>query len=170
MQDYPGVLLLFNRGKENSVTENWHYDSTFLPEPPAMTILSAQAIPVGGDTMWCNQYLAYETLSPAMQNLLSGVRAKFTGARLANLAGKTGPVPNSFPPIVRTHPETGRRALFLGKPGDTVPRLEGISDDERYPILDYLYRHSVQPDEIYRHHWSAGEVKNLLTRGVTSTD
>jgi taurine dioxygenase len=158
LDDYPCVLPLTNRGKAQSVTENWHYDSTFLAAPPSATILSARDVPVGGDTMWSNQYLAYDTLSDGMKQLLSGVRAEFTGARLAKLAGGDRPIPRSFHPVVRTHPETGRKALFIGRPGDTVPRLENMTELESLPILRFLYDHSVAPDHIYRHRWSNGDV------------
>ena len=70
--------------------------------------------------MWSNQYLAFETLSSGMKALLEGVRGEFTGARLSKLADSEVPVPRSLHPIVRTHPETGRKALFVGRPGDTV--------------------------------------------------
>jgi len=158
LEDYPCVLPLSNRGKAGSVTENWHYDSTFLPAPPAATILSARDVPVGGDTMWCNQYLAYDSLSEGMKSLLEGVRAEFTGIRLAELAGDTSNVPFSLHPVVRTHPETGRKALFIGRPGDTVPRLEGMSDEESLPLIRFLYEHSISPDRIYRHRWRNGDV------------
>ncbi|MBT6275420.1 MAG: TauD/TfdA family dioxygenase, partial [Chromatiales bacterium] len=122
------------------------------------TILSAREVPVGGDTMWSNQYLAYETLSSGMQALLDGVRAEFKGTRLAALSGSTGPVPSSFHPIIRTHPETNRKALFIGRPSDTSPRLENMTEAESLPILQYLYQHSTQPDRIYRHRWNNGDV------------
>jgi len=158
LEDFPCVLPLTNRGKSGTVTENWHYDSTFLPAPPAATILSARDIPVGGDTMWSNQYLAYETLSDGMKALIEGVRAEFTGARLSKLAGSDRPIPRALHPVVRTHPETGRKALFVGRPGDTVPRLENMTEAESQPILKFLYEHSTQPDRIYRHRWSNGDV------------
>ena len=156
-KDFPMILELENRGKSRAVTENWHYDSTFEKAPPAITILSARDIPVGGDTMWCNQYRAYERLSPGMQRLLEGVRAEFTGARLAKLYGLPN-VPTSFHPVVRTPPETGRKALFIGRPGDTVPRLEDMTVEDSAPLLQYLYEHSIRPDNIYRHHWQNGDV------------
>ena len=158
IDDHPGVLSLTNRGKANTVTENWHYDSTFLPTPPSITILSARQIPVGGDTMWSNQYEAYETLSPGMQQLIEGLRAEFAGTRLASLAGGDVEVPKSLHPVVRTHPETGRRALFVGHPGDTVPRFENMTEAESRPLLDFLYEHSTQPDRVYRHTWSEGDL------------
>ncbi len=156
---YDGVLQLRNRGKAQSVTENWHYDSTFMAAPPALTILVARDMPAsGGDTMWSNQYLAYEALSDGMKQLLHGLRAKFQGLRLAKLYGHEGEVPYAYHPVVRTHPETGRKALFLGNPGDTVPHFEGMTEAESRPLLDFLYQHAVSPDRCYRHMWREGDV------------
>jgi taurine dioxygenase len=154
-----GVLALSNRGKEREVNENWHSDSTFMEAPPAITILVARDMPAaGGDTMWCNQYRAYDTLSAGMQQLLRGLRAKFTGKRLAILHQHEGPVPFAYHPIVRTHPETGRRALYIGHPGDTVPHFEDMTEAESRPLLDFLYQHASTPDNIYRHMWRPGDV------------
>jgi taurine dioxygenase len=158
LDDHPGVLQLYNLGKTKAVTENWHYDSTFLPEPPSMTILSAREIPVGGDTMWSNQYAAYEALSDGMKHLLDGLRAEFAGTRLAKRVGREGEAPSALHPVVRTHPETGRKALFVGHPGDTMRRLEAMTIEESRPIIEYLYAHSPTPDRVYRHRWSAGDV------------
>ena len=159
IEGYEGVLQLSNRGKAQSVTENWHYDSTFLACPPALTLLAARDMPAaGGDTMWSNQYLAYETLSEGMKRLLEGVRAKFQGLRLAKLYGHDGEVPYAYHPIVRTHPETGRKALFIGHPGDTVPHCEDMTEAESRPLLEFLYQHSVNPDRCYRHMWQPGDV------------
>lgn len=157
LPDYPGVLPLTNRGRAATVTNNWHYDSAFLSQPPAMTINSALEVPVGGDTMWSNQYLAYESLSSGLKDMLAGRRVCFTGARLAALAS-ADEVPSTYHPIVRRHPETGRDALFLGKPGSTVTHFEGMSAAESLPLLTYLYEHSVEPDRIYRHHFRNGDV------------
>ena len=77
---YPSVLRVPNMGKPATLTENWHFDSAYFEHPPPIAILAAQELPpVGGDTMWPYQYLAYEALSPTMQQLLSGLRAAFTG-------------------------------------------------------------------------------------------
>lgn len=158
LPDHPGVLQLRNLGKANAVTENWHYDSTFLPEPPSITILSARQIPVGGDTMWSSQYHAYETLSDGMKRLLDGVRAEFAGTRLAKRVGQESEAPSCFHPVIRTHPETGRKALFIGHPGDTVRRLEDMTPEESLPLVEYLYEHSTRPDRVYRHRWTEGDL------------
>jgi taurine dioxygenase len=159
VEGWPGLLQLTNAGKAHTITENWHYDSTFIPAPHALTILAAQKLPsAGGDTMWSNQYLAYETLSPGMKAMLAGVRARFTGTRIARRSGVEGEPPHAFHPVVRTHPETGRKALFVGHPGDTVPHFEHMTEAETRPLLDFLYEHSVQPDRVYRHVWQEGDV------------
>jgi taurine dioxygenase len=158
VEGYPGLLRLFNRGKAESVTENWHTDSSFQERPPAITILAAKELPaMGGDTIWCNQYIAYERLSDGMKKLLHGVRARFCGARLARTHGHQGDVPEQYHPIVRTHPETGRKALFVGHP-DTCTNIENMTVAESRPLLDFLYAHSVQPDTMYRHMWKPGDL------------
>lgn len=158
LPDHPAVLQLNNLGKANAVTENWHYDSTFLPAPPSLTMLSARRIPVGGDTMWSSQYHAYETLSEGMKRMLHGVRGEFAGTRLAKRVGKESEIPFSLHPVVRTHPETGRKALFVGHPGDTLRGLEDMTEEESLPLIEYLYAHSTKPDRVYRHHWVEGDV------------
>jgi len=158
LPDHPQVLPLRNLGKASAVTENWHYDSTFLPQPPSITILSAREIPVGGDTMWSSQYHAYETLSDGMKRLLDGVRAEFAGTRLAKRVGADTEVPTSLHPVVRTHPETDRKALFVGHPGDTMRCFENMTPEESLPLVEYLYEHSTRPDRVYRHRWSEGDV------------
>ena len=119
------------------------------------TILSARDVPIGGDTMWSNQYLAYETLSEGMKALLDGVRAEFTGARLAKLASSEGEVPRSFHPVVRTHPETGRKSLYIGS---HTQRFAGMTDAESEPLLDYLQAYSVRPEFTCRFRWEPGSM------------
>jgi taurine dioxygenase len=148
---FPGLLRLTNKGKDKTPTENWHYDSSFLEKPPAVTILAAKDLPAtGGDTMWCNQYLAYDRLSDGMKKMLEG-------ARLARAHAHQGEIPEMLHPVVRTHPDTGRKALFVGHP-ETCTNLENMTVAESRPLLDYLYAHSTQPDAIYRHMWKPGDV------------
>jgi len=71
-------------------------------------------VPRGGDTMWCHQYQSYERLSPVMKRMLEGVRVKFTGLRRVRTMGASdAPLPTEVHPLVRTHPETGRKALYV---------------------------------------------------------
>jgi len=158
LDGYPGILRVFNRGKAATPTEYWHPDSAYLEKPPAISILAARELPAtGGDTMFCNQYLAYESLSEGLKAYLQGVRGKFTGAIMARRTGHEGEVPYNYHPIVRTHPETGRKALYISHP-DTVPSFENMTDAESRPLLDYLYACGPQPDRSYRHIWQPGDV------------
>ncbi len=158
LDGYPGILRVYNRGKEATPTEYWHPDSAYLEKPPAVSILAAQELPsAGGDTMWCNQYLAYESLSEGMKTYLEGLRAKFSGAKMARRTGHEGEVPFTYHPVVRTHPETNRKALYISHP-ETVPAFENMTEAESRPILDYLYAQGPQPDRSYRHVWQPGDV------------
>lgn len=159
VEGHHGIIQLNNRGKEREINENWHSDSTFMAQPPKITILVARDIPqAGGDTMWNNQYLAYENLSDGMKRLLNGLRAKFTGTRLAKLFNHQEEIPYAYHPVVRTHPETGRKALYIGHPGDTVPHFEGMTEAESRPLLNFLYTHATNYDNCYRHMWRHGDV------------
>jgi taurine dioxygenase len=152
---FPGILRVPNMGKAETLTENWHFDSAFFEEPPPIAILAAQELPdLGGDTMWANQYLAYEALSRAMQHLLGDLRAAFTGTRVDD--GVRRDVVTTHP-VVRTHPATGRRALAIGRI-ESVPHLEGMTPEESRPIIEFLYRHVARPEFVYRHRWGQGDV------------
>jgi taurine dioxygenase len=153
---HPSVLRVTNMGKQGTLTENWHFDSAFFEEPPPLAILAAQRLPeVGGDTMWANQYLAYESLSATMQDLLSGLRAAFTGTRVGDDGQRHDVV--TYHPVVRTHPHTKRRALAIGRI-ESVPHLEGMTEAESRPLLRFLYEHASRPELVYRHRWSPGDV------------
>ena len=157
--EYPEVVQVRTTPKELVSTEAWHYDAPHTPVPPKITMLSAQVVPAGGDTMWSNQYLAYESLSPVMQRMLQGLRVHFRAVRLARSQGVSNSeeVPSAVHPLVRTHPETGRKALYIGH-ADNVVGIEGMTEGESRPLLNFLYQHSTQPDNVYRHMWRAGDV------------
>lgn len=153
---FPAVLRVTNMGKEQTLTENWHFDSAYFEEPPPIAILAAQSLPeIGGDTMWANQYLAYEALSPRMQELVSGLRAAYTGS-VVDDDGERREV-EVFHPVVRTHPETGRKALGIGRI-ESCPRFEGMTHEESRPIIEFLYHHASRPELVYRHRWGPGDV------------
>ncbi|MDH4147493.1 MAG: TauD/TfdA family dioxygenase [Acidimicrobiia bacterium] len=150
------VYSIHNRGKARTVTETWHYDSTYAAAPPAISFLSAETIPeAGGDTMWASQYAAYEALSPGMQRLIGGLRALHRDRSLYKLQGLDEPGPPSVHPVVRTHPETGRRALFVS---GQVTGFEDMTEAESRPLFDQLYTHAGRPDFTYRHRWQEGDL------------
>jgi taurine dioxygenase len=159
LDGFPEVIAVRNRGKANTTTEYWHSDSVFNPQPPALSILACLVLPPkGGDTMFANQYAAYETLSPGLSALADSLHAGYY--RDANmgrlLGGLHGAVKTAMHPVVRTHPITGRRALYL-TPDPTV-RLEGFSEAESHAIVALFAAHATQPALCYRHRWQPGDV------------
>lgn len=151
---HPEILLLENRGKKHTITEVWHSDVTCEVRPPAISILAARVLPdAGGDTMWANQYLAYDRLSDGMKQMLDGLRAVHAAFNL-----------EAVHPVVRTHPESGRKALFVN--AGFTSHFEGMTKAESKPLLDYLVAVASTPDLTYRHSWSPGDVVMWDNRGV----
>jgi taurine dioxygenase len=146
----------------------WHSDTTYLSQPPSATMLIARTVPPhGGDTMFANQYLAYETLSPALRKMLDGLKAISSSAKADTTKSREDRVRDSgrtdtseeyvaAHPAVRTHPETGRKALYVN-PAHTV-RFDGMSEAESAPHLDFLFRHQVRAEFTYRFSWRAGSI------------
>lgn len=132
------------------------------------SVLYAREIPpVGGDTLFANMYLAYETLSGGMKAFLQGLKAVNSAAKPDAAVGRiqrkterpTGEDEIkrvSVHPIVRTHPETGRRALYVNR-GHTV-KIDGFSEEESRPILEYLYLQQTRPEFTCRFRWTPGAV------------
>jgi alpha-ketoglutarate-dependent taurine dioxygenase len=146
----------------------WHTDVTFVRRPPLGSILRAVAVPpAGGDTHFSDQQAAFEALSPTLQGFLSGLTAVHDGkAQFQGILDQVGegrwegetltalePVEH---PVVRTHPETGARALFVN-PGFTS-HIKELGRPESDALLTFLYQHSVQPEFTVRYHWHEGDV------------
>ena len=141
----------------------WHSDTTYLECPPKATMLYARQLPpVGGDTLFANMNMAYESLSSGMRRLLDGMSAINSAQKGDAAATRTellrqrprdagATVTTAEHPVVRTHPETGRKALYVN-PGHTL-RIGGMSEAESAPILDYLYRHQTRPEFTCRFRW-----------------
>lgn len=151
---------------------DWHTDVTYVERPPMGSVLNAVVIPpAGGDTMFSDQQAAYEALSAPMQQFLGTLRAVHDGrAQFGKALAKRqaggdegewegekvttlGPIEH---PVVRTHPETGVRTLFVN-PGFTS-HLVGLHRAESQALLAFLYAHSVKPEFTMRYHWHAGDV------------
>lgn len=141
----------------------WHTDKSYHAVPSLMTMLHAVELPPdGGDTQFANMVLAYRALPQAMKDRLAGLRAIHSweasriksGSRPATEAEKSERPPVSHP-IVRTHPETGDKALYIGNHAGTI---EGLGDDEGEALLEELLAHATQPEFIYTHHWRPGDV------------
>lgn len=147
----------------------WHSDTAYLDQPPMATMLMAREIPPhGGDTMFANMYRAYEALSPAMRDLLEPLRAVNSSAladvsktredrvREADGVETTATDYEAVHPVVRTHPETGRKSLFVNIAH--TARFEGMTEEESRPILQFLFRHQVRPEFTCRFRWQVGSV------------
>ena len=144
----------------------WHSDTTYLTRPPMASMLYALEIPpYGGDTIFANQYAAYETLSEGLRKVLDALtavntstkadasktredRLKSAGAEMKALSGEH--------PVVRTHPETGRRALYVNI-GHTS-HFKGWAEEESRPLLEYLWQHQVKPEFTCRFQWQPGSI------------
>lgn len=151
---HPEILLLKNYGKAKSITEVWHSDVTCEQRPPSVSILRAVDLPdYGGGTMWANQYLAYERLSDGMKRMLDGMRAVHNAFNL-----------EATHPVVRTHPESGRKALFVN--AGFTRHFEDMTVAESQPLLRYLIEAATTPDLCYRHLWASGDVVMWDNRGV----
>ncbi len=174
MPEHPEILEIVKRPSDKrNFGGSWHTDQMFSPQPAMGTILYAKEVPsAGGDTMYANLYLAYETLSDGMKAMLANVKTVCVGdhfkghdgkSRKEFYAGKTemkvrdpGDVQTtSIHPLVRTHPETGRKLLYIG---GHVQGFEGMKDEESQPIIDYLMRHAVRPEFTCRFRWQTGSL------------
>jgi taurine dioxygenase len=146
----------------------WHSDTAYLERPPMGTMLVAREVPpAGGDTLFANMYLAYETLSEGMKRLLQGLigvnssaKASATRTREDRMRGDARSDARSEyiaeHPVVRTHPETGRKALYVNS-GHTL-RFKDMTEAESAPILNYLFDHLTRPEFTCRFRWQPGSL------------
>jgi len=144
----------------------WHSDTAYVERPPMASMLYAVEIPpYGGDTLFANQYLAYETLSEGLKQTLAGLvginsstKAEVSKTREDRLrdAGAEVKVLVGEHPVVRTHPETGRKALYVN--GGHTTQFKGWTERESRPVLDYLFEHQVQPEFTCRFRWEPGSL------------
>lgn len=169
LDDFPEITPILKKEDDHyNFGGVWHSDTVYQDLPPMGTMLYALELPpFGGDTLFANQYLAYESLSSGMQKMLDNLRAiNVSGKRKVqrtrthmmdrSSAGLTGDAFESCHPVVRTHPETGRKALYVNI-AHTI-RFEGMTDEESAPILEFLFEHQIQPEFTCRFRWSQGAV------------
>lgn len=158
---YPGIMEISG---PTPVTMIWHSDTTHNPRPPSITMLVARTIPpYGNDTLFSNQHAAYEGLSDGFRSVLDGLSAVHAGTALAYDAG-LDEITHAVHPVVITHPETGRKALYVN--ADYTRHFDGWTDDESKPLLDYLYALAARPEYTYRHRWADGDVVLWDNRSV----
>ena len=178
LDDYPEVLPVIKEASDHSGNfgGTWHSDVTFYEKPALGSILYALEVPdYGGDTMFANQYLAYETLSEGMRRMLDGLKAVHNASRAygtensrttnrvrdrsqTSMKIRTGADAEQemVHPVVRTHPETGRKGLFVNHV--FTRRFDGWTEAESQPLLDFLYAHATRPEFTCRFRWAKGSI------------
>jgi len=169
MPDQPEVVEIVKNPDETvNFGGLWHTDTSYLPEPPLGSVLYAKEVPaVGGDTLFANMYMAYEALSDDVKECLEGRRginaadkAEAASTRVHRIAERpsSGDATKlvATHPILRTHPETGRKALYCSA-AHTVS-IEGMDPKESKRLLEHLYEVQQRPQHCCRFHWEVGSV------------
>ena len=182
LPDYPEILLISNIRNENGehigladAGFTWHTDTSYRERPSRCSLLYAKEVPQRdgkplGDTVFANTVAAYEALPQAMQRRLAGSRAihRYSSRRRVDnsprpklTAAQLAETPDIAHPIVRTHPYTGRKALYVTA-GECVGIVsedgKGMPEDEALGLIDELDAHCVRPEFCYRHQWQAGDL------------
>ncbi len=177
LDDHPEILEIIKEpGDDYTFGAVWHTDQMFNPEPAKATMLYAHEVPQsGGDTQFSNQYLAYETLSDPMKGILKNLKTLNVGDGFRRGVGKVNRKdryasnpkmqakirePGNLPteavhPLVRTHPETGRKSLYIGS---HTQNLFGFNESEADTLIDFLRDHSTRPEFTCRFRWEVGSL------------
>ena len=175
MEDYPDIIAVLKEADERKIStfgNAWHSDFSFLEEPPLGSILYAREVPShGGDTLFANMYEAYEALSAGMKRMLLGLKAMHSGKPYGQSGlpkdlktSRSIGIERNNPeadrevahPVVRLHPESGRKALFVNAIYTT--RFEDMSEAESRPLLDFLFEHVQRPEFACRFRWAEGSL------------
>jgi taurine dioxygenase len=180
MQDYPEIIRVVKEADETTLNFGgaWHSDVTHQQCPALGSVLYAIDVPpYGGDTLFSNQYLAYETLSSGMKEMLDGMIAIHTArgpfapdgrskGNWKNMQVETSEraYEEMEHPVIRTHPETGRKLLFVNRTFTT--RFKDMTEQESAPLLEYLFRHASQERFTCRFRWTPGAVAFWDNRAV----
>ena len=169
LPDHPAVIEVRKEPEDKlNFGGVWHTDTAYLAKPPMGSVLYAKEIPEsGGDTMFANLYLAYETLSDPMKAMLDNRNAVNSSQKGDAAMGRQKSIDEnpkdatdiqteSIHPVLRTHPETGRQALYVNR-GHTVC-FEGMTPQESAPILEYLFEYQIRPEFTCRFQWAPGSI------------
>jgi|TARA_X000000368_G_scaffold46575_1_gene33351 taurine dioxygenase len=169
LEDFPEITPILKKETDvNNFGGIWHSDTTYQAEPPMGTMLYGIEIPkYGGDTEWSNQYLAYESLSDGMKKFLDTLEAvNISGkARVAKTrsdimkhasVGLKGDELKAIHPVVRTHPETKKKSLYVNEAHTT--NFVGMTEEESTPILEFLFKHQIKSEFTCRFQWKPGSV------------
>jgi len=169
LEEHPEIIPVVKLAHERiNFGGVWHSDTAYLDVPPMASMLLAHEVPpAGGDTLFANMYLAYDALSEGMKRLLadlsavnSSSKADASRTREDRIAERgradARTVYEASHPVVRVHPETGRKALYVNV-AHTV-RFDGMTEEESAPILAFLYRHQIRPEFTCRFRWQPGSL------------
>jgi len=169
LPEYPKIIPVMKLPHErHNFGGVWHTDTAYMKEPPMATMLIAREIPPrGGDTLFASGYAAYEALSPGLQETLaclkgvnSSAKAEVTKTREDRIADsatdKAGSTLIGEHPVIRTHPETGRKAIYVNFAHTT--KFLGWTEEESAPLLNYLFAHQVRPEFTCRFSWQPGSI------------
>jgi|TARA_B110000914_G_scaffold140509_1_gene122994 taurine dioxygenase len=166
LPDFPEIIKIENLGEMYHTNAHWHSDVTFEEEPPDATFLYSLEVPdTGGDTLFSNQFLAHESLPEDLKSLLSDKKAIHSNASILSLIGAD--ISNAkrvLHPIFRTHPDNGRKALFVTQA--FVENIEGLGEKKSEDTLAILYSAACKEEFIYRHKWSKGDLLIWDNRSV----
>jgi taurine dioxygenase len=189
-KDYPALHVVSNLGKDGkpnpkAALDNpgnffWHTDASYMQRPASTTLLYAIEIPPsGGDTLFANMHAAYDALPAETKQRIDGLRAVHSweqsrynsGSRPAS-AEEIAAAPPVAHPLVRTHPKTGRKGLYLG---NHTSHIEGMPIEEGRALLKQLLEHTTQPQFVYRHQWRTGDIviwdnRSLLHKATDDFD
>jgi alpha-ketoglutarate-dependent taurine dioxygenase len=165
VEGHPEVLAL--DADEGARADVWHSDLTFQPRPPMGAMLHAMVVPpVGGDTIWSDMGATYEAMSPTLRRFLDGLTASHTPAkaggyfsqrdRSGDKASRTAAAGPTHHPVVRVHPETGNRSLFVNPL--FTDKIDGLRRSESDALLGLIHQAAVQPERLVRWHWTEGDV------------
>jgi taurine dioxygenase len=168
VEGFPEITILESTAENPTKIEAWHSDMTFRERPPLGSVLRSKIIPAkGGDTLWSSMTAAYDALSPAMQTFLSGLTAAHDFSygfkeslaevggreRLAKAIASNPPVEH---PVIRTHPESGKKVLFVNSLFTT--HIVGMSRQESNAILNFLYGHAITSEFTCRFQWQPNSI------------
>lgn len=176
LENHPEIMIVVKNPEDKyNFSGTWHSDVTFDETPPLGSILCAMDVPTyGGNTLFANQYLAYDMLSDTYKTILSDLNAIHSAENVYGEQGEYNsqdyrskhsgtPIQSDHRahkrtahPIIRTHPETGRKALYVNEP--FTVGIEGMLEEESEPILRYLVQHAIQPDICCSFRWEPGSI------------
>lgn len=155
----PLLNVVSNVGRTSPPRSVFHTDTSYVAEPPAYTALKAIALPsTGGETLFSNQYAAYETLSPSVRQTLEGAEVLHV---VSGLTLPEGEETQTWQPLCRRHPLSGKVSLYLSTP-ERCQRLrlfkDVLSEEKSTQVIRLLYKHSIRSRALYRHHWQPGDI------------